>query len=53
VLKALDAKTGKELYNSGDAISTWVHFSGLAVSNGKILAVDHDSTVYCFGLSAK
>jgi outer membrane protein assembly factor BamB len=53
VLKALDATTGKELYNSGDAIATWVHFSGLAVSNGKVYAVDHDSTVYCFGLAAK
>jgi outer membrane protein assembly factor BamB len=53
VLKALDARTGKELYNSGDAFATWVHFSGLAVSNGKVYAVDHDSTVYCFGLAAK
>jgi hypothetical protein len=53
VLKALDAKTGKELYNSGDAMATWVHFSGLAVSNGKVFAVDHDSTVYCFGLAGK
>jgi len=53
VLKALDATTGKELYNSGGAFATWVHFSGLAVSNGKVFAVDHDSTVYCFGLAAK
>ena len=30
VLYALDAKTGKELYNSGNAITGWVHFSGLA-----------------------
>jgi outer membrane protein assembly factor BamB len=53
VLKALDAWTGKELYNSSDAMSSWVHFSGLAVSNGKVFAVDHDSNVYCFGLKAK
>src|SRR5260370_37364774 len=51
VLKALDARTGKELYNSGDTFATWGHFSGLAVSNGKVFAVDHDSTVYCFGLA--
>jgi outer membrane protein assembly factor BamB len=52
-LKALDAWTGKELYNSGDAMKSWVHFTGLAVSNGKVFAVDHDSNVYCFGLAGK
>ena len=51
VLKALDAKTGKELYNSGDAMTAWAHFSGLAVADGRIYAVDHDSNVYCFGLA--
>lgn len=51
--KALDAKTGKESYKSGDAIATWVHFTGLAVSNGKIFAVDHDSNVSCFALAGK
>jgi outer membrane protein assembly factor BamB len=53
VLYALDAKTGKELYNSGNAIAGWVHFSGLALANGRVFAVDHDSTVYCFGLRSK
>jgi outer membrane protein assembly factor BamB len=52
VLKALDMKTGKELFNSGNAITSWVHFSGLAVSDGRVFAVDHDSNVYCFGLPA-
>ena len=50
VLRALDAKTGKELYNSGEAMSSWVHFGGLALANGRVYAVDHDSNVYCFGL---
>ncbi|MFN7997016.1 MAG: PQQ-binding-like beta-propeller repeat protein [Bryobacteraceae bacterium] len=50
VLKALDMKTGRELFNSGSAMESWVHFSGLAVSDGRIFAVDHDSNVYCFGL---
>jgi outer membrane protein assembly factor BamB len=50
VLYALDAKTGKVLYQSGDAIATWVHFSGLALADGRVYAVDHDSNVYCFGL---
>lgn len=50
ILYALDAKTGKTLYQSGDAISTWTHFSGLAVADGRIFVVDHSSTLYCFGL---
>lgn len=50
VLKALDAKTGRELFNSGTAMTTWVHFSGLALADGRVYAVDHDSNVYCFGL---
>ncbi|MEO7143445.1 MAG: PQQ-binding-like beta-propeller repeat protein [Bryobacteraceae bacterium] len=53
VLRALDAATGKELYNSGSAMSSWVHFSGLAVADARVFAVDHDSNVYCFGLAAK
>jgi outer membrane protein assembly factor BamB len=53
VLYALDAKTGKVLYQSGTAIDTWVHFSGLALANGQLYAVDSNSQVYCFGLKAK
>lgn len=36
MLYALDAKTGKVLYQSGDAIDTWVHFSELALENGQV-----------------
>jgi len=50
VLYALDAKTGRELYDSGRAIDGWVHFSGLAVADGHVYAVDHQSKVYCFSL---
>jgi outer membrane protein assembly factor BamB len=50
VLYALDARTGRTLYSSGDAIKGWVHFSGIAVANGRIYVVDHDSRLYCFGL---
>jgi outer membrane protein assembly factor BamB len=53
VLYALDARTGKVLYKSDDAMTSWVHFGGLAVSDGQIYMVDHDSQVYCFGLKAK
>jgi outer membrane protein assembly factor BamB len=53
VLHALDAATGRELFNSKDAIATWVHFSGLAIANGQVYVVDHDSNVYAFGLPPK
>jgi hypothetical protein len=53
VLKALDARTGKLLYQSGEAMKDWVHFSGLAVDNGHVYAVDHSSRLYCFGVNAK
>jgi outer membrane protein assembly factor BamB len=53
VLCALDAKTGKVLYQSGEAMDSWVHFSGLAAANGHVYAVDYKSQVYCFGLEGK
>jgi outer membrane protein assembly factor BamB len=53
ILYALDGRTGKVLYESGAAMPTWVHFSGLAVANSQIFAVDHESRVFCFGLAKK
>jgi outer membrane protein assembly factor BamB len=50
VLVVLDARTGKLLFQSGDSMKSWVHFTGLAVSGGKVFAVDHQSRLYCFGL---
>jgi outer membrane protein assembly factor BamB len=49
VLYALDAKTGEVLFESGGLMNSWVHFSGLAIADGRVYAVDHDSWVYCFG----
>ena len=50
-LRALDAQTGELLWDSGpDAFDTWTHFSGIAVADGHVYAVDHSSNVYCFGL---
>lgn len=49
-LLALDARTGKLLYRSGDSMKIWVHFSGLAVADGRVYAVDHSSKVYSFGI---
>ncbi len=50
-LYALDAQTGKELYSSGDQITSFNHFSGLSVANGKVYIATYDSVLYCFGLS--
>jgi cytochrome c5 len=50
ILHALDARTGKELWSSGDAISGWTHFSGLAVGNGEVFLSTRDGAIYAFGL---
>jgi outer membrane protein assembly factor BamB len=49
-LYALDARTGKELWSSGDQITSFNHFSGLAVANGRVYIGTFDGTVYCFGV---
>ena len=50
VLYALDALTGKELYSSGDQITSFNHFSGLSVANGRVYIATYDGTLYSFGL---
>lgn len=50
VLYALDAQTGKELWNSGKQIKKWNHWSGISLANGKVYINDYDGNVYCFGL---
>lgn len=50
VLYAFDAATGKELWSSGEQIDSWTHFSGLAVSYGRVYVTTFDSRVYAFGL---
>lgn len=50
VLYALDAQTGAELWSSGDQITSWNHFSGLSVANGRVYIGTYDGTLYCFGL---
>ncbi len=47
---AFDGQTGKELYNSGDQIKSWVHFGGLSMANGRVYLGTYDSVLYCFGL---
>jgi hypothetical protein len=52
VLYALDAQTGKELWNSGDQIASWNHWSGLSVANGRVYISTFDGYQYCFGIAA-
>jgi outer membrane protein assembly factor BamB len=50
VLYAFDAATGKELFSSGKEIQEFTHFSGLAVSNGRVFISTYASNVYAFGI---
>jgi outer membrane protein assembly factor BamB len=49
-LYALDAITGKELYSSGDQISSFLHQASVAVADGRVIFGTFDGTIYCFGL---
>ena len=49
-LYVLDARTGKELYSSGDQIASFLHQAGLSVARGRILFGTFDGTIYCFGI---
>ena len=50
---ALDARTGKELWSSGDQITSFNHFSGLSVANGRVYIGTYDGTLYCFGVDER
>ena len=49
-LYALDALTGRELWNSGNEITSWSHYSGLTVANGRAFITTFDGMVYAFGI---
>jgi len=50
VLYALDAQTGRELYSSGTQVTSFNHFSGLSIANGRVYLGTFDGMLYCFGL---
>lgn len=50
-LYALDALTGKELYTSGEQITSFLHQAGLSVADDKVMFGTFDGTIYCFGLN--
>ena len=49
-LYAFDSDTGKELFSSGDIITSFTHFGGIALSNGRVFVSTYDGFVYAFGL---
>ena len=49
-LFVLDAATGKELYSSGDTVTTYAHLAGVSVGDGHAFFVTHDNTLYSFGI---
>jgi outer membrane protein assembly factor BamB len=49
-LYAFDAETGKQLFSSEKIMPSFTHFGGLAVSDGRVYATTHDSTLYAFGV---
>ncbi|HEY3940411.1 MAG TPA: PQQ-binding-like beta-propeller repeat protein [Bryobacteraceae bacterium] len=53
ILYALDGETGKELWSSGKDITSFAHFTGLSVANGRVYLGTYDSNLYSFGLSEK
>ena len=50
VLYALDPQTGDELYSSGDAIDSWNHYGGIAVSDGVVYLTTWDARIYAPGI---
>ena len=50
---ALDAQTGKELWSSGNQITSWSHFSGISAANGRVYLPTYDGYVYCFGVERR
>ncbi len=50
ILYAFDAITGKQLYSSGNTVTSDSSSAALAVANGRVYFTTRDNTVYCFGL---
>jgi outer membrane protein assembly factor BamB len=49
VLYALDAATGRELWNSGTSMTSFASTGGIWTSAGQIHVATHDGTLYTFG----
>jgi hypothetical protein len=49
ILYALDGATGKLLWDSGDAVTSFAPRNGLSSGGGKVYLSTYDSTLYAFG----
>jgi outer membrane protein assembly factor BamB len=49
-LHAFDARTGEELWNSGDEIRSFNHFTSLSIANGRVYIGTYDGMLYAFGV---
>lgn len=49
VVYALDGRTGKELWNSGATVKSFVHGGAISGGMGQIYLTTHDGTIYTFG----
>ncbi len=50
-LLVLDAKTGKELFNSKETLPTYTNKSGVAISDAHAFFTDHNNVLYSFGIA--
>ena len=46
---ALDAANGKELWSSGNQVTSFAHNGALSIANGRVYFTTYDNTLYCFG----
>jgi outer membrane protein assembly factor BamB len=51
VIHVLDGLTGRELWNSGEAITSFNHYSGLTIANGRVFISTFDGMAYAFGIA--
>jgi hypothetical protein len=50
VLHALEGTTGKDLWNSGSTITSFVDSGRLSAGDGQVYVPAHDNTLYAFGI---
>ena len=50
-LKGIDAETGKELWTSGEEITSFAHNGELSVANGRVYLGTFDGMLYCYGVA--